>query len=451
MAAQFQDDNLDGRENRTFIQFAETVNRGLTGFGQSVDRVYEDSPVTTPAQFNDGTALPAALQMPTFAWDGDGADVTAAWNEGRYLMIHRDHGWSDGWSHPGFNTANVQALTNGANLPVLMSINCSSAAFDYDETSFVSEALVNPNGGAVGCVRRHPRLPDLAQHADRAGLRRRPAAARPARRGPGHQAAHGQRADPRQDAPGRPGAAIRPRHHRGRRQHPKRALPVALLRRPDDADVGRRPRSTSSPSVFTAVFKRGDRPAATRPPAVLGTGDATAQFNGQAFSLLRNGVVIGKGVAVGRLVEHPRQPRDSADTAGQLEVALEADGSPPVRLPVTDEPPLDTSLTQQCPKTVDEFDEPPFTVTGQLDPGSPVRRSRSRTRRRRDYPGPHVRAPRHDGRERRLDGHDRRDCRGAGPTYNTFGDWKVQARYEGDSDHGASIAPECTVNYENSG
>ena len=65
-------------------------------------------------------------------------------------MVHRDHGWSDGWGTPGYGTADVQALTNGTMLPVVMSINCSSAAYDYDETSFVSESLVNPNGGAVG-------------------------------------------------------------------------------------------------------------------------------------------------------------------------------------------------------------------------------------------------------------------------------------------------------------
>ena len=128
IAAQFQDDDNDGQENRTFIQFAETVRNGLVARGVAVDRIYDDCPTANPLKFNDGTDLPAALQKPTFAWDGDGADVTAAWNEGRFLMIHRDHGWSDGWGHPGFTTTDVQALQrNGNLLPVVMSINCSSA------------------------------------------------------------------------------------------------------------------------------------------------------------------------------------------------------------------------------------------------------------------------------------------------------------------------------------
>ena len=78
-------------------------------------------------KFNDGTDLPASLKKPTFAWNGTGAQVSAAWNEGRFMVVHRDHGWSDGWGTPGFTTADVDLLTNGANLPVVLSINCAAA------------------------------------------------------------------------------------------------------------------------------------------------------------------------------------------------------------------------------------------------------------------------------------------------------------------------------------
>ena len=296
IAAQFQDDNVDGQENRTFIQFAETVRTGLRARGVAVDRIYDDSPTATPLKFNDGTDLPADLKKPTFAWDGDGADVSAAWNEGRFLMIHRDHGWSDGWGHPGFNTTNVQALTNGSNLPVVMSINCSSGAYDYDETSFAGESLVKANGGSVGRVRRHARLAELAQHPDRARLRRRAAADRPAHRGAGDEAAHGTGADQRQAAPRRAGATIRPGDHGRRRQHPQRALPVALLRRPVDADVGRRSACASSTSSqFAAEFVRAVATRRRRSPALLGGRHAAEGAVGQPVSLLRNGEVVGQG------------------------------------------------------------------------------------------------------------------------------------------------------------
>ncbi|MFA6299338.1 MAG: C25 family cysteine peptidase [Nocardioides sp.] len=155
IAAQFQDTDdagevNDGREDRTFIQFAETARTGLVRRVVTVDRIYEDGPTTTPTHFNDGTALPSGLLKPGFAWDGDGADVSAAWNAGRFLMVHRDHGWSDGWGDPLFTTTEVNALTNtNDQLPVLMSINCASASYDNDETSFVQQALVKETGGAV--------------------------------------------------------------------------------------------------------------------------------------------------------------------------------------------------------------------------------------------------------------------------------------------------------------
>ena len=67
------------------------------------------------------------------------------------MVVHRDHGWSDGWGDPFFTTTEVDALTNtNDNLPVVLSINCASARYDDDETSFVQNALVKPTGGAVG-------------------------------------------------------------------------------------------------------------------------------------------------------------------------------------------------------------------------------------------------------------------------------------------------------------
>ena len=72
-----------------------------------------------------------------------------------------------------------------------MSINCSSAAYDYDETSFVGEALVKPDGGAVGAFGDTRDSPTWHNTQIALGLRRRAAAERAPARGPGHQAADG--------------------------------------------------------------------------------------------------------------------------------------------------------------------------------------------------------------------------------------------------------------------
>ena len=55
IAAQFQDDDNDGQENRTFITFAETVRNGLVARGVAVDRVYGEHPGNNPQRFQDGT------------------------------------------------------------------------------------------------------------------------------------------------------------------------------------------------------------------------------------------------------------------------------------------------------------------------------------------------------------------------------------------------------------
>ena len=50
--------------------------------------------------------------------------------QGRFLILHRDHGWPDGWAEPTLHSGHVPQLTNGTKLPVVFGINCSSAAFD---------------------------------------------------------------------------------------------------------------------------------------------------------------------------------------------------------------------------------------------------------------------------------------------------------------------------------
>ena len=50
IAAQFQDDNNDGQENRTFITFAETLRNGLVAAANTVDRIYDEPPGNDAAE-----------------------------------------------------------------------------------------------------------------------------------------------------------------------------------------------------------------------------------------------------------------------------------------------------------------------------------------------------------------------------------------------------------------
>ncbi len=179
IASQFQccrtDVSWSGTDQRTFIEVSEFARNVMAGNGKTVDRIYtRTGPSTTPARYYDGTFLPSALGSGSgFAWDGDTADITAAFNEGRFLIIHRDHGWEDGWSHPDFESAHVNAVTNGDLTPVIFSVNCASGYFDNETAPggsaagvyFVEYALRKAGGGAVGVLgdtRNSPSWPNTA-------------------------------------------------------------------------------------------------------------------------------------------------------------------------------------------------------------------------------------------------------------------------------------------------
>jgi hypothetical protein len=440
VAAQFQDDDNDGTENRTFITMAETVRNGLVGHGETVDRVYGESPGNNPQKFQDGTNLPAELKKPTFGWNGTGAQVTAAWNQGRFLMVHRDHGWSDGWGTPGYGTADVQGLTNGSMLPVLLSINCSSAAYDYDETSFVGEALVKANGGAVGAFGDTRDSPSTANTQISLGFADAllpfilPSEGPALRQRTGNALIHGKL-----------------------RLNGIAPLPNGTTRSefylwhyfgdPTMQMWGAKDPLVINPNLFTAVFKETIGPPPPDPPPYWVQVTLPPEFNGQAFSLLRQGVVIGKGIAAGGNVNIPASFADSPGTAGQLEVALEADGYVPVKIPVQDEPPVQTTLTQKCPAVVDEFKQEPFTITGQIQPGFAGATIKIK------YTTPGQSAPSHTFERTVITDANGEwsDTMDPSTEPGRYGNWKVQARYEGDSEHVGSTAPECTVLFENSG
>ncbi len=174
LASQFQccrtDVNQVGRAQRTFTQVSEFVRSALVGSGYSVQRIYErtiDNAYNgdpTPRRYYDGGLIPAAIGPGSgFNWNGSRTDIINAYNAGRFLMIHRDHGWHSGWSHPPFNSTDASSLGNAPFLPVVYSINCSSGLFDNETAPgaegssvngvyFAERLLRNPTGGAVGVI-----------------------------------------------------------------------------------------------------------------------------------------------------------------------------------------------------------------------------------------------------------------------------------------------------------
>lgn len=162
--AQFQDvadsEAPDGEAARRFCQTSEEVRDYLTGEqNYFVNRVYYTDPGNTPMKWNngsfgDGSLIPEELRRKNgFNWDGDAADIKREIEDGRFFILHRDHGYmgGSGWAHPRFVSRDVDNLENGDLLPVVFSMNCYTGEFKLPEC-FAEKFVKNPKGGAVGVI-----------------------------------------------------------------------------------------------------------------------------------------------------------------------------------------------------------------------------------------------------------------------------------------------------------
>jgi hypothetical protein len=440
IAAEFQDDeNPNQAEDRTFILFAERSRTGILtapGGGLSVDRIYATYPpgAVDPLRYRDGTPLPAELLKPTFAWDGDTADIAAAWNEGRYLVIHRDHGWPGGFDNPRFSADDVSALTNGAMLPVVLSINCSSGAFQDDDRSFSTQALVNPNGGAVGVFGDTEISPTDHNTQLAFGFLDALVPRVLAGEGPddrlrvGEALIYGKSRLAGIWPPSGPGIT-------GGSDGTRAEFYLwHYFGDPSMQMWGGEPVGIPDLSRFEAVYRTDfDVPPGPDPPPYAVELTLPPEFNGEAVSLIRGGQVIGKAVAADGRALIPAAFGDGAPTQGDLRVAMDADGALPVSVPV-DGLPVETKLTTTCPASP-QGTAAPMAMSGTLEPS--VANAQVVLRYTPPTGQPFERTVTTDGNGNWSDK--------ITPGPNNPGEWHVQARYEGDAAHTAASGQECTV------
>ncbi len=152
-------DQPDFVENgRRFIQDSEDIRNHMVDQGFDVQRIYTAhtplTPDNTPRFYRDGTTpLPAPLRPEDgYPWDGDAQQIIDAFNAGKSLFFHVDHGWSGGWGDPWFSTSHLGSLVNDELLPLVLSDNCSSGAFDYVSPGFAESILRMSGGGAIGVM-----------------------------------------------------------------------------------------------------------------------------------------------------------------------------------------------------------------------------------------------------------------------------------------------------------
>ncbi|PWI32497.1 hypothetical protein DI392_15720 [Vibrio albus] len=185
VAGQFQDrglnsEALDGIAARMFM---EDVHRVADFIGPDFDFFIDSEEVPDP--FNKGYTVHTALfwegglldhnnqwrNLEYQGWDylgrlqppqqipevwlrqGEGSDldISAAINRGVGLVMHRDHGYSDGsgWAHPHYQDAHASELFNAETYPFVFSLNCATGWFDGKD-AFAESWLLNANGGVAG-------------------------------------------------------------------------------------------------------------------------------------------------------------------------------------------------------------------------------------------------------------------------------------------------------------
>jgi CARDB protein len=109
-----------------------------------------------------------------------------------------------------------------------------------------------------------------------------------------------------------------------------------------------------NPAQFRAIYKELPIPKPGDPPPFFVELTLPSSLAGQPISLLRNGQVIGKAIAGDGSVQVPATFNDGPPAPGELEIALEADGAAPIKLPVAGVPirPPDLVVTELTPSSI---------------------------------------------------------------------------------------------------
>lgn len=166
--AQFQDDwekdtnglytiPPDGYSDRRFTHTCEEIRDYIISQGKTIGRIYYANSDVTPRYYNngyysDGQAIPSELRKdvtPYYTWSGSNTDISNVINNGRFYILHRDHGSYNGWSHPSYSVSDISNLTNGSKLPVIFSLNCQTGGYLQTEC-FAEKFIRKSEGGAVG-------------------------------------------------------------------------------------------------------------------------------------------------------------------------------------------------------------------------------------------------------------------------------------------------------------
>ena len=313
---------------------------------------------------------------------------------------------------------------------MVLSINCSSGAYDYDETSFAGEALVNPNGGAVGVFGDTRDSPSTGTtRRSRSGFVDAllpsvlPSEGPATKQRTGDALIHGKLRLAGMSPPGGDGNTRNELYlwhyfgdpamqmwgggSRSMVLDPARSGRSYKARRPRRRPTRRRIEvvvnvAEGAASASRSACYRAARSSARRSPATAWS-TIPAAFGGRLGA------------------------------PGELEVAVEADGSPPIRIPVQNEPQRGaTSVTGDCAGGQGTNDA--MTMTGVLS-GAPAGSVVSVTYH-------------HESGVTHVEQATTNAQGGYQTSYvgNLSGDWDITARYAGTDQYAPSASEPCIIN-----
>lgn len=123
---------LDHKASKDYLQCVEEIRLNLKNVNpENIELVYQsENPDKTidKHEYRDGTRLDKAIEF----LDNDEATkkILNAFNIGGRLIVHRDHGWMNGWAYPNFKIPVLWKIKNSSKNPsIVFNINCLSGRF----------------------------------------------------------------------------------------------------------------------------------------------------------------------------------------------------------------------------------------------------------------------------------------------------------------------------------
>ena len=432
-------------DTRGFTITAERIQNAMAKDGYTVDRLYTtDDEDVIPLNYWNGTPIPDHLRRPAFAWDANTTDFFNTYNEGRFVILHRDHGWPDGFAEPTLHSGHVPLFTNGSQQPVVFGINCASAAFDTPaHPSFVELQVLRPDGGAIagfGDTRVSPSFPnnhmalgffdamfpltveDYGPPEVGAGTRRL-----------GDILVQGKAYMATQEGFEYHGAGDTYVEH----------YLYHLLGDPT-MQMWAAPPVRFDPSRFRGIIKEIREypfpiPPGDPPPYWVQFEIEEPFANGALITVFRNGnEAVGRGIVAGGVANIlPDVPFDDQDN---LSVSVNDDGAFPAQEAVDKAPRANSTLTHSCPNPPNPSYTEEYTTTGRLQPG--FAGAKIKLTYTRDDGTTFERTATTDANGSWSDTIRPIEHDGPNPFFE-FGTWKVRADFAGDNERNPSSSPDC--------